>query len=241
MKWFKHFSDAYTNFKLRELLCTHGVEAYGLYWLCLELVAQQGKQFRIKKEKSWKKTIIFWTEMEEARVDELLDAFADLNLIDKKQLKMGVLSVPKMQEYSDEYTNKLRRMYGHGTDSVPLEQNRLDKNRIDKRRTPLTSRVYYLSQIPEEDVKYFTDRFQINEKALKSKAEDLKLWVEGRGRQTYYKNFKSVLMKAIKKDFGEREKRVPVTQEKKVEMSTEQKSEIQKTKDKISKKYSKVT
>ena len=242
MKWFKHFSDSYSNIKHQQILADYGLKGYGFYWVCLELVAQQGVDFKIGKEKNWKKVLARMTYENESIVNQYLDTFADVDLIDKTALKQGILYLPKMEEYSDEYTNKVRRLSGQGTDKVVLDKNRLDKNRLDKnrldkRRAPLTSRIYYLSQLPEEDIQEFIKRFEINEKALKSKAEDLKLYVEGRGRQTYYKNFKSVLLNALKRDFKEREVRKPVTKEKEIEQTPKQKSLIQKSKDKINKKY----
>lgn len=39
MRWFKHDSDAHADAKLLRLRLTHGMEAYGLYWHCLELIA----------------------------------------------------------------------------------------------------------------------------------------------------------------------------------------------------------
>ena len=40
MKWFKHDSDASIDAKLQELLLDYGATGYGLYWYCVELIAQ---------------------------------------------------------------------------------------------------------------------------------------------------------------------------------------------------------
>jgi hypothetical protein len=39
MKWFKHDSDAHRDAKLMRLRIRHGMEGYGLYFYCLELIA----------------------------------------------------------------------------------------------------------------------------------------------------------------------------------------------------------
>lgn len=39
MKWFKHDSDASQDNKLQNVLLDYGLEGYGLYWHCLELIA----------------------------------------------------------------------------------------------------------------------------------------------------------------------------------------------------------
>lgn len=63
--------------------------------------------------------------------------------------------------------------------------------------------VKYLTNIPSEDIKEFMDRFIASEKEIKSKAEDLKLYCERKGRT--YKNYRSFLLNALKRDFKERE------------------------------------
>ena len=40
MKWFKHDTDASIDAKLQELLLDYGASGYGLYWYCIELIAQ---------------------------------------------------------------------------------------------------------------------------------------------------------------------------------------------------------
>lgn len=40
MKWFKHDTDASIDAKLQELLLDYGAAGYGLYWYCIELIAQ---------------------------------------------------------------------------------------------------------------------------------------------------------------------------------------------------------
>ena len=39
MKWFKHEAAANMDAKLQEVLLDYGLEGYGLYWYCLELIA----------------------------------------------------------------------------------------------------------------------------------------------------------------------------------------------------------
>lgn len=71
-----------------------------------------------------------------------------------------------------------------------------------KREEPSAS-MSYLSVIPPEDMKEFTGRFIATEKEVRSKAENLKLYCESKGK--VYKNYKSFLLNALKRDFKERE------------------------------------
>ena len=60
----------------------------------------------------------------------------------------------------------------------------------------------YLKNIPEWDVKEFTDDYKVTEEALKAKALDLFDWCEANGKRK--KNYKAFLRVAVKKDFGKR-------------------------------------
>lgn len=134
MKWFKHQSDSYSNLKHRQVIAEFGVEAYGLYWICVELVAQQGEKSRIKGFKGWKKMLELASGLSEQVIDKHLSLFATVRLIDKKGLEMGHLYIPKIRDYSDEYTDKKRRVSRQGRDNVGLDKNRLEENRTDKNR-----------------------------------------------------------------------------------------------------------
>lgn len=131
MKWFKHESDAHTNLKLQRVLDQVGVEAYGYYWICVELIAIQGENFRLKSEKNWKNYIQKMTGLLVERQEKYLPVFVQEGLIDKKANKHGDLYIPKLAERSDDYTNRMRRKYGQGSD--PIEEKRVDKIRTDKK------------------------------------------------------------------------------------------------------------
>lgn len=134
MKWFKHQSDSYSNLKHQHVLSEHGLEGYGLYWICIEMIAQQGEEYRIEKSKNWKRVLCYITRQKEEKIDEFLKTFAETRLIDKDALAQGDLYIPKMAENADDYTNRVRRVSEPATDNVHLEQNRTDKKRIEQNR-----------------------------------------------------------------------------------------------------------
>jgi hypothetical protein len=135
MKWFKHYSDAYTNLKLQNILITHGMEGYGLYWLILELVAQQSDlTFAIDGAKNWKSALLFYSRINPKKLENILNSLVKNNLISVVE---DTLSIPKMADYADEYSkrsNKLPILSRQTTDKVPLEEKRRDKKRIEKKR-----------------------------------------------------------------------------------------------------------
>ena len=76
----------------------------------------------------------------------------------------------------------------------------------------------FLKNIPSEDEEYFIKRFDISAGQLRNKAESLFLYCEAKGKT--YKNYRSFLLNAVKKDFPERppapkpkEPEIPISEE----------------------------
>lgn len=109
MKWFRHESDSYSNIKLRAVLHDFGLEGYAVYWLCLELVAQQGSMhFELNNNRTWELSLCTTSALDLDRLRAMLKRFGELDLICAKSLAEGKLSIPKMADYADTYT--LRRV-----------------------------------------------------------------------------------------------------------------------------------
>lgn len=95
---------------------------------------------------------------------------------------------------------------GKPNDNQMATQKRIEKDSIEEKREENPhSHLSYLEKLPLEDIEYFTKRFNLDEKTLKSKAEDLKLYCQSKNK--LYKNYRSFLLKAIKSDFDERVER----------------------------------
>jgi len=135
MKWFKHESDAHMNLKLQAVIERYGLEAYGYYWALVELVAKEGKNYMISSDKEWHIYFSKFLNIETSKQKKYLAYLAEKSLINKDELLKGNLYIPKLEERCDEYTEKVRRRSGHGTDNVGLEENRTEENRTDNKRT----------------------------------------------------------------------------------------------------------
>lgn len=85
---------------------------------------------------------------------------------------------------------------------------RNDSNaRVDKKREEkniYTGSLSYLTNIPEQELKEFTERFDASIGAIKSKAEDLLNYCKSKGK--VYKDYRAFLLNALKKDFKPRQK-----------------------------------
>ena len=129
MKWFQHYSDSYTNLKLQELISEFGIEGYGVFWICCELVAQQGINYKIDNGKNWKKALAYIVKLPLAKIDDILTKMGEINLIDKDAYIKNSLFIPKMAEYSDDYSRRVRRVSEHTPNNVRQDKIRLDKIR----------------------------------------------------------------------------------------------------------------
>lgn len=134
MKWFKHDVDMHSDLKVQLLMEKHGLEGYGIYNICLEMVGKEGIKGKIDGQLRWIQLLckmIGWSN--EDKIREILSTMAELKLICPKSFKYGNLYIPKFLKRADDYTlRKLRTNSEHSTDNVHLEEKRIDKKRIEE-------------------------------------------------------------------------------------------------------------
>lgn len=100
------------------------------------------------------------------------------------------------QDYVTNVTN------GNENANDRVEKSRIEKNREEKKEERESASISYLSNIPENDLNEFLERFIATDREIKNKAESLKLYCESRGKK--YKNYKAFLLNALKADFKEK-------------------------------------
>lgn len=83
--------------------------------------------------------------------------------------------------------------------NVRLSEVKISEAKRSEVKDPLAS-AEYLKKVPKDDLKEFSTRFAVSEKAIESKAEDLLLYCERTGRK--YRNYRAFLLNACKRDFG---------------------------------------
>lgn len=138
MKWFKHDSDANTDAKLKRVRMKYGMEGYGLYWYCLELIASGVDKHRLTFELEHDSEIIAYdTGIHREVVEEMMRHFVDLNLFENSS---GTITCLKMANRTDEYISKLLRTNSGqtperiGNESEKIPPNRTEQNRTEERR-----------------------------------------------------------------------------------------------------------
>ena len=98
----------------------------------------------------------------------------------------------------------VKKVYPDGKESLlcdgkeSLHYNNISNNNINN----IERTISYLEEIPQEDIQYFTREFDLTERQLKNKAEELADYCRAKGRK--YSNYKAFLRNAIRKDFKKR-------------------------------------
>jgi hypothetical protein len=136
MKWFKHDAAANMDAKLQSVLLEYGMEGYGLYWYCLELIAQTVTPENITFELEHDSRVIARnTGLGVQKVQEIMTHFVNLGLFESDN---GVISCIKLAQRTDDYINKISRLRlsGQSTDIVRTKSEKvvLDQIRSDKKR-----------------------------------------------------------------------------------------------------------
>jgi len=180
MKWFKHDSNANSDAKLKRIKLKYGMEGYGLYWYCLEMVAQGVEKHNLTFELEHDAELISMdTGIHQERVQEMMTDFTKWGLFENSN---GIITCLKMAKRTDEYTQKLLKNIKSvptlsvltpdtiGTKSVLIEENRIEENRRDvkKKRTKFTPpSVEEVKQYCQErkniiDPQSFVDHYEAN-------------------------------------------------------------------------------
>jgi len=144
MQWFKHDATASNDAKLKRVRMKYGLEGYGLYWYCLELIASEVSKDNITFELDHDAEIISHdTGIHYERVQEMMTFMVNLGLFEENQ---GVISCIKMAQRLDKsmtsnpamrvIIDKLRNPNGDSHDGVMIESEKVmqDKIRLDKNK-----------------------------------------------------------------------------------------------------------
>tara|TARA_R110002126_G_scaffold83703_1_gene204080 strand:+ start:615 stop:1469 length:855 start_codon:yes stop_codon:yes gene_type:complete len=173
LKWFKHDSDANMDAKLKRLRIKYGMAGYGLYWYCLELIAQGIDQKKITFELEHDSEILAHdTGINYQLVSEMMIFMVDLGLFENVN---GVITCFKMAMRLDDHTARnpqikdiQAKLFKHTTDklrsdnevttdtlSSRVEESRVEENTIDNKLTTTVKPQY-----EQEDLNFANKMFQ---------------------------------------------------------------------------------
>lgn len=174
MKWYKHDANANADAKLKKLRIKYGMEGYGLYWYCLELICDGVDENKITFELEHDSEIIAHdTGIHYERVQEMMTYMVKLELFEMNQgvvtcLKMAkridksMTSNPKMRVLIDKIRlnhDAVMTQSCISHDSVMQDKTRLDKNIYTSKASP--------SPIPHElIIETYHKCFPVGQKVL---------------------------------------------------------------------------
>ncbi len=142
MKWIQHDTDANQDAKLQNVLLDYGLEGYGLYWYCIELVAGKISKECITFELEHDARIIARnTGSTPQKVEEMMRYFVKEGLFESvggvitclkiaKRLNQSMTSNPQMRAIIESFKNHDAIMTE--SDKVMQDKITLDNNTIDK-------------------------------------------------------------------------------------------------------------
>lgn len=107
--------------------------------------------------------------------------------------------------YQDEkklLTTKENRAYTEWQPNGNQLATQVKLSKVNIREDKIENSLSYLKELPQEDLEEFVSRFDCDKKAISGKAESLLLYCQSKGK--VYKNYRALLLNALKKDFPER-------------------------------------
>lgn len=140
MKWFKHDSDANTDTKLKKVRHKYGIQGYGLYWYCLELIAgsisKQNISFELEEDAE---IIALEWSLDQLKVQEIIGYMVEIELFDvASNNRVRCLKLAKRLDDTNaknpEIKAVINRINSESVGETPSksDQTRLDKTRLDK-------------------------------------------------------------------------------------------------------------
>lgn len=141
MKWYKHDSNANADAKLKKVRMKYGMEGYGLYWYCLELICDGIEAHNLTFNLEHDSEIIAHdTGIHYERVQEMMSYMVNLELFEMnqgiitcmkmaKRLDMSMTSKPAFRKSIQEARGNHDRVMTGSGGGHELEENRIEENK----------------------------------------------------------------------------------------------------------------
>lgn len=144
MLWFKHDTNASQDAKLQNVLLDYGLEGYGLYWYCIEMIAGKVDANNLTFSLEHDARIIARNVGSTVqKVEEMMKYFVSIGLFECSNNTITCLKIAKRLDQSMTSNPAMRKMISqirdlNSHDGVMIEscKNRIEENRIDNNVTP---------------------------------------------------------------------------------------------------------
>ena len=184
MKWIKHDSDANQDAKLQNVLLDYGLEGYGLYWYCIELISGKVDKENITFVLEHDARIISRNVGSTVqKVEEMMRYFVEIGLFEgsggvitclklARRLDKSMTSNPEMREIIGSFKTESHDSIMTESRTIMQDKIRLDKIRLDKIRLDKNKENTVDQQVDLEDL------ISTNEKATASPSKVMKAFNE---------------------------------------------------------------
>ena len=178
MKWFKHDSNALHDAKIEKLIMRHGIEGYGLYFACIEIIASELTSENITFELEHDAEILAYKfKIDTLKVEEIMKYCIDLGLfqynIESQRIvcyklayrldKTMSQNIGIQQIVTSKNFQKLPKT------SSSQKQIRLDKNRLEENKEDKKHKYGEYSHVLLTDTEY---------QKIQEKTGDVKKWIK---------------------------------------------------------------
>lgn len=140
MKWFKHDSNAAIDAKIEKLIIRYGLQGYGLYFYCLELVARTVEPHNLTFELEHDAEIIgHRVGLSPELIQDMMTYMIDLGLFENDR---GVITCLKLAKRTDEYTQKLiktMKVVPTLSGESPRKSELIEENRLIRKENHTTA------------------------------------------------------------------------------------------------------
>lgn len=187
MKWVKHDTDANQDAKLQNVLLDYGLEGYGLYWYCIELIAGKVDKDNITFELEHDARIIARSVGSTAqKVEEMMRYFVNLGLFEDSQGTITCLKLAKRLDKSMTSNPEMRQIIDNlkNHDGVMTQSEKPMQDKIRSDQTKEDNKPFVQAEPKRSKFKYndeqmrfaswFYDRVKLV--APSTKEPNLKSW-----------------------------------------------------------------
>ena len=146
MKWIKHDTDANQDAKLQNVLLDYGLEGYGLYWYCIELIAGKVDKDNITFELEHDARIIARnTGSTPQKVEEMMRYFVELGLFENADGVITCLKLARRLDKSMTSNTEMRalieNMRNHDGVMTKSEKPMQEEKRLEENRKEVKEHV----------------------------------------------------------------------------------------------------
>jgi hypothetical protein len=144
MKWFKHETTALHDAKIEKLIMKYGIEGYGLYFACVEIIAGELNAEHITFELEHDAEVLSSKfKMQQTRVEEIMKFCLELKLfeINSTSNKITCIKLAKRLDVSTSNNPEFKKLLESISDYKKLlpinnrrEQKRIEKNRTEQKK-----------------------------------------------------------------------------------------------------------